>query len=134
LKALSDPHSTLFNQFYSLNSSWRYVTKSLPILVSIASSLSCLSLLILRPKNRLFLYHTSFGSILSNSIATIKPSSLGYSHISLLQFSAQVIDNLFNFFISSEFPDFCLVFTNGSVSSAGFSVYILKYSIVHSDV
>jgi ribonuclease HI len=135
LKSLSSPHSLIFNYFVDVFNSWRYVKKTLPILASVASSLAPLSSIILRPQKRLFLYDASFCSLISIPSISINPLFLGYSLSELRFLSPHLVNNLFYSFVSSEFPNYSIIYTDGSVSSnsAGFSFYIPSLQLCFSD-
>lgn len=85
----------------------------------------------------IFFYDSSFDSLLFNLTVTIHPSFLGLSNSSLLNYSTQFVDNLFNLYIGNTFLDSCLVFADEwlKANSAGFTIYIPKYHIfAYSDV
>lgn len=112
-----------------------YVRKTLPILASVASSLSPLSSFIFRPNNRLFLYGVSYNSLIFFPIVFINPSFLGYPMCVLWSLHPQLVNNLFYFYLSTEFHEFCIVYTDGLVSSnsAGFPVFIPNHKLSFSD-
>ena len=135
LKTLSSSNQSLFQMFVSIQSSWSYVAKTLPILASVAFSFSALSPLVYRSNSRLQFYDTPYAALSFFPEITISPNFLCYSPKELSRLPQTLVDSLFNEYILSNFPSFVQIFTDGSVSpnSAGFSFFIPSLSISFAD-
>lgn len=90
---------------------------------------------ILRTKKRLALFDLYFTDVMLTPEVLIDPSLLGYSHSSLLNLPPVMVNNLFYSFISRNFSDSCLIFTDGSVfaRSSGCSFFIPSFSVYFYD-
>ena len=133
LKSLSVSNLKIFDIFYSLFQSWRYVPKSLPVLSLTANSISSFHQYILtyaRPP----LYEYDYDSFLNIPLVHLDKFFLGISSVDLKTTSPIVINNLFSDFLFTNFPDFVAVYTDVSVSplSAGCSFFIPELCISFS--
>jgi ribonuclease HI len=136
LKHISNSHDSIFKMFLSLASNWRYVPKTLPILASIAFSIKPLTPSIIISQNRLYCFDLPFGALILLSRVHIlnlfKDCKDSSTRVNMPTFS---VNQIFNDFIDTNFHNYCLVYTDGSVStsSAGFSFFIPKLKIKFSD-
>jgi len=89
-----------------------------------------------RSSKRLFLDDVPFASLLSSPYVKINLSFLGHLHSFLFNLPPIVVNHLFLSYIAEESLDWCLVFTDGPVStdSAGYAVCIPNFHISFSDV
>jgi len=135
LKCYSTPDSDIFHCFQGISLSWRYVSKSLPVLAAVSVSLFPSVSFILRTQKRLALFNLDFADIMLSPEALIDPSLWGYSHSSLLNLPPAMVNNLFYSFISHSFPDSFLIFTDRRVSnrSAGCFFFIPSFSVSFYD-
>lgn len=105
------------------------MTNTLPLLVSISKSFLSLSLIIYQSYSRIQIYDTPYQALTSKPLILISPSIL-ITCQDLKIFLNAFINFIFNNFISLNFPNYFLVFTDGSVSSSseGYSFYMLILS------
>jgi len=77
------------------------------------------------------MYVIGYEVILSSTHVHIADIFPGFSSLDLRNFSPVVIYNIFSDFIESNFPDFIVICTDGSVSTlkAGYSFYIPELHI-----
>lgn len=132
LKPLSYPSFLIFNHFvYVFNS----LEKSFTILVSIDFSMSPYISTILCPNNHLFIHDVPYNSLIHFLLVLINPSFLDYPFNGLRLLPPELVDNIFCSFLSSNFPDFCTIYTNSLVSlkSTSFSVYFLSLKLLFTD-
>jgi ribonuclease HI len=130
LKSLSHSNSSLFDTFYSLFLSWRYVPKSLPVLSLAANSISPFHQYIFT-HTKIPLYEQAYDSFLNIPDVHLKIIFPGISTNELTLLSPTIINNIFSDFLDTNFSDFFTVYTDGSVSplSAGYSFYIPQFHI-----
>jgi len=134
LKSLSQSNSLIFDFFYSLFLTWRYVPKILPILSLNVNSISP--------------FHEYIITNIKHPIYDINPSVLrklhlvnlfpGFTSSELRVTSSMVINNLFSDFIENNFVNFTVVYTDGSVYPFWlvilfiFPHYIFHLQVIHS--
>lgn len=125
LKNLSFHYSEIYNSFLDIYYSWRYVHKSLPILSSVAYSLTSTRNFIIK-YNKLPLYDIDFQALFFSPLIHIEKNFLNQSPNSLKTISPLIVNNLFLDFVRDKFPNSTLIFTDGSVSplSAGYAFHI----------
>ncbi|KAL4154303.1 hypothetical protein QTP88_000450 [Uroleucon formosanum] len=125
LKSLSYSSSPIFDLFYSLFLTWRYVPKNLPVISLVANSVSPFHEYILT-NIKLPIYEIEYQALLLPAqVLLVNPfPSLSSSELRVTY--PAVINSLFTDFIDNNFADFIVVYTDGSVSplSAGYSFYI----------
>ncbi|KAL4119211.1 hypothetical protein QTP88_012055 [Uroleucon formosanum] len=125
LKSLSHSSSPIFDLFYSLFLTWRYVPKNLPVLSLVANSVSPFHEYILT-NIKLPIYEIGYQALLLPAQVLLVNPFPSLSSSELRVTSHAVINSLFTNFIDNNFADFIVVYTDGSVSplSAGYSFYI----------
>lgn len=130
LKDISNHHPNIYNIFIDVFFSWRYVTKSIPVLASIAHSLMSSSNYIIKV-DKLPLYEANFASLLFSPIINCDKNFLCHSIDFLKASSSNTVNGLFQEYIQNTFPLFILIYTDGSVSpiSAGYSFFIPELCI-----
>lgn len=101
-----------------------------------SSSLSPFQHLIASPFNYLFIYDFPSVSLITLPKTHIYHNLFNHTKYKLLAMPNHVVNYLFMNFIYSQFLDYCLIFTDSSVSSnsAGFSYFIPSLNIKFSDV
>ena len=130
LKSLSQANCAIFDTYYSLFLTWRYIPKSLPVLSLTANSISPFhQYIITHTKHPV--YEIAYETLLHSTPVHVVNLFPDFSTSDLKTSSPAVINNLFLAFIESKFPDYMVVYTDGSVSplSAGFSFYIPQLNI-----
>ena len=125
LKSLSHSNHLIFDTYYSLYLNWRYVPKSMPVLSIIANSLSDFYQYIIN-SDKLFLYEQPYDSLLFSPPVQ---SGNHFSNLSSKDFrimSYSAINAAFSNHLNAHFPNFIVIYTDGSVSplSAGYAFYI----------
>ncbi|KAL4099050.1 hypothetical protein QTP88_023545 [Uroleucon formosanum] len=125
LKSLSHSSSPIFDLFYSLFLTWRYVPKNLPVLSLVANSVSPFHEYILT-NIKLPIYEIGYQALLLPAQVLLVNPFPSLSSSELRVTSPAVINSLFTDFIDNNFANFIVVYTDGSVSplSAGYSFYI----------
>lgn len=125
LKYLSHSNHLIFDIYHSLFFSWRYVPKSMTILSFAANSIPPFSQFILNAP-KLPPYDQSYDSLFSAPIIHITHTFLNLSSNDLKSMSHSIVNNIFVDYLNANFPNFTVVYTDGSVTptSAGYSVYI----------
>jgi len=133
LKSLAHPNNDIFDTFYSLSITWRYTSKSLPVLSIAANSLYNFRQYVIRP-NKFSLYEQSYESLLFTPLVHIEnffdmPSSM------LTSMSSTFVNDHFSNYLNLNYPNFTIIYTDGSVSpiSAGYSFYIPKFHFSFSN-
>ncbi|KAL4112254.1 hypothetical protein QTP88_016075 [Uroleucon formosanum] len=125
LKSLSHSSSPIFDLFYSLFLTWRYVPKNLPVLSLVANSVSPYHEFILT-NIKLPIYEIGYQALLLPAQVLLVNPFPSLSSSELRVTSPAVLNSFFTDFIDNNFADFIVVYTNDSVSplSAGYSFYI----------
>lgn len=121
LKSLSFSNCPIFDTFYSLFLTCRYVSKSLPILALTANSISPFHQYVLTNFKHP-MHEIRYDVLLYSTHVHIADISPGFSSLDLRNSSP---------FIECNFTDFIVIYTDGSVStlSAGYSFYITELHI-----
>ena len=115
LKSLSLSNCPIFDTFYSLFLTWRYVSKSLPILALSANSISPFHQYVLTN----FIHPLSeitYEVILYSTHVHIADIFPDFSSSDLRNSSHVVINNIFSELIECNFSDFIVIYTDGSNS------------------
>lgn len=136
LKHISSSPNSICNKFSSLATRWRYVPKTLPILASIAFSINHFSSSIILPQKRLHCFDIPFEALTFLPRVHLLPLFKDFKFNSdKVNMPTLSINHIFNEFIKLNFHDYCLVYTDGSVSnnSAGFSFFIPEMMVKYSD-
>jgi hypothetical protein len=114
LKQLAHSNHPIFDMYYSLFLTWRYVTKSIPILAISAYSLSNFHQFILK-STKLPCYEQSYEFLLySPSVLTDSNFSSLFSY-DLQTMSHSMINKIFSAFLKENFRHYITVYTDGSV-------------------
>lgn len=100
--------------------------ETLSIFVSITSSLSSFILIILHSNNHPYLYDVILRSLVSIPNVSIHLFFLGCPIDELHSLPPELVNDVFYYSISSQFLDYCIVYTDYLVSfkSTGFTLYI----------
>ncbi|XP_026819622.1 uncharacterized protein LOC113558364 [Rhopalosiphum maidis] len=130
LKQLAHSNNHIFDMYYSLFLTWRYVPKSLPILSLTANSLSNFHQYILN-STKLPLYEQSYESLLFSPLVQTENNFSSLSSNDLQAMPVPMINKIFTDFLNTNFSNHIIVYTDGSVSplSASFSFYIPELHI-----
>jgi len=133
LKSLARSNHNIFDTFYSLYITWRYTAKSMPVLSIAANSLSNFHQSVLK-SYKLQLYEQPYDSLLCTPLVQIDNFS-NFSYIELKSMSSAFVNKLFSNFLNLNYPNFTIIYTDGSVSplSAGYSFYIPELLISFSN-
>uniref|UniRef100_A0A2H8TL40 RNA-directed DNA polymerase from mobile element jockey n=2 Tax=Melanaphis sacchari TaxID=742174 RepID=A0A2H8TL40_9HEMI len=133
LKSLAHSNHIIFDTFYSLYITWRYTPKSMPVLSIAANSLSNFHQFVLN-SYKLPLYEQPFDSLLYTPLVQIDNFS-NFSHVELKSMSSSFVNKLFSNFLNLNYPNFTIIYTDGSVSplSAGYAFYIPELHISFSN-
>ena len=133
LKSLAHSNHNIFDTFYSLYITWRYMPKSMPVLSIAAYSLSNVHQYIIK-SNKLPLYMQCYDSILFTPLVQIDNFS-DSSYIELKSMSLFFVNKLFSNYLNLNYPNFTIIYTDGSVSplSAGYSFCIPELHVSFSN-
>jgi len=133
LKSLAYSNHNIFDTFYSLYITWRYTSKSMPILAIAANSLSNFHQYVLN-SYKLPLYEQPYDSLLFTPLVQIENFS-NFPFIELKSMSSSFVNKLFSNYLNLNYPNFTIIYTDGSVSplSAGYSFYIPELHISFSN-
>lgn len=130
LKSLSHSSFPIFDLFYFLFLTWRYVPKTLPVFSLVNNFISPFHDYIFT-NIKLLLYETAYEALMYSAQVNLVNLFPGFTSSGLRVTSPVVINNLFSDFIVNNFVDFTVIYTDGSVSphSAGYLFYIPKLHI-----
>ncbi|XP_025418121.1 uncharacterized protein LOC112688914 [Sipha flava] len=130
LKSLANLHPDIFYDYLEIYYSWRYVSKSLPILALTAHSLALIREYIIK-SDKLPLYETNFPSLLLSPTIHFSKNFLEFPIDYLKIAQPNFVNGLFLDYIRNNFPDFILIFTDRSVTplSASFTFVIPEFHI-----
>jgi len=133
LKSLALSNHNIFDTFFSLYITWRYTSKSMPVLSIAANSLANFHQYILN-SYKLPLYDQPYDSLLCTPLVQIDNFS-NFSNTELKSMSSSFVNKLFSNFLNQNYPNFTIIYTDGSVSpfSAGYSFYIPELHISFSN-
>jgi hypothetical protein len=99
LKSLAYSNHLIFDMFYSLFLSWRYVPKSVPILSISASALSNFHQYICK-SSKLPLYEQSFESLLFFPLVRLDNQFLSLSSLEFKKMSTPMVNKIFSEFLN----------------------------------
>jgi hypothetical protein len=125
LKSLSRSNCSIFDTFYSLFLTWRYIPKSLPVFSLTANNISPFHQYI-STSMKFCVYEIAYEALMYSTQVHVVNIFPGFISTELRSTSSVVINYLFSDFIINNFTDFTVIYTDGSVSSllAGYSFYV----------
>ncbi|KAL4142166.1 hypothetical protein QTP88_004679 [Uroleucon formosanum] len=134
LKSLANSNHIIFDTFYSLYITWRYTPKSMPVLAIAANSLSNFHQYVLK-SNKLPLYEQPYDSLLFTPSTQIDNFSDLLCYMKLKSTSRFFVNNYFSNYFNLNYPNFIIIYTDGSVSplSAGYSFFIPELHVSFSN-
>ncbi|XP_060846488.1 uncharacterized protein LOC132926168 [Rhopalosiphum padi] len=134
LKSLSHTDHYIFDTFYSLYLNWRYVPKTMPVLSDIANVLSVFHHYVMR-SDKPPIYNQSYDSLLYFPPVHLCNLFSDLSSNDFKKMSHCMVNAAFSNHLFVNFPNFIVVYTDGSVSpfSAGYAFYIPELRVSFSN-
>lgn len=133
LKYASTFSSGIIELFRDIKSNWRFVIKFTPLLTSLIHPLNS-ALEWVKISDRSPLYETSYAALVFFPLIHICSKFLHYTPNELRLVLPLMVNNLFQQYITVNYPLSTLIFTDGSVSnpSAGYAFHIPRFQLQSS--